>query len=194
MIDELLIGLTSPAPHPRHTQRSHSPILLPRPSCWREGMWPPVGWVINSPFVRSVPGGFTNPHPPPTSAWLCRLGPAAGLAGRAAASACHMVARPELAFVLCATARPLAIVPRRGGASTRGPTSPLPRVSLVRERVGASFVCSLPVGPRWLLAAPRGNRWGGRGGQEGWCQLCHFLTVSSLDPVSLLGPCQGGEE
>lgn len=131
-------------------------------------MWPPVGWVINSPFVRSVPGGFTNTHPPQPQPGFADCALPQGWLGELQQA--RVTWWQGLSWPLCCVLLPdrwLLFPAGEGGTSTRGPTSPLPRVSLVREWVGASFVCSLPVGPRWLLAAPRGNRWGGGGRKFG---------------------------
>lgn len=132
MIDEFLIGLTSPAT-PSPTRDPHREILLPsplpRPPRWREGTRPPACWVINSPFVSSkacqVDFGSLAAAPRLPRSADCALPRARGPRSERAR---HMVARPRDG--LCAARPPgcpgeaAAIVPRRGGRCSDSGSKP----------------------------------------------------------------------
>lgn len=138
------LSCPSPSPPLRHREIVH-PSLLYRPPRYHEGMRPPAGWVINSPFVFPKCSRWIQEHAPtPSHCLALPTAPCRGRAGRAPASACHMVARPKQAFVL--RYRPtvgegcwLLFPAGEEDAQIQNPRQPLPRVSLVRGRVGLPF-------------------------------------------------------
>ena len=141
MIDELLIGLTSPAPTlDTHAEQAFTPAPPPASPRTR-GTRSPAGWVINSPFVSWKVFQVDQEHPPARRSAPRRLRETGSSvtwrAGRAGLCAARPPRRPGEAA---------AIVSRGGGrCSDSGSTpAPYPVCPQVRGWVGASFVCFLP--------------------------------------------------
>lgn len=153
MIDELLIGLTSPAPTlDTYAEQAFTPA--PPPASPRaRGTRSPAGWVINSPFVSQKVFQVDQEHPPARRSAPRRL--------RETGSSVRHMARAEPAFVQ--RDRPAAPGRRRllfpagvGGARTRGPRQPLPSVS-PGSRMGGGRLCVFSAGGGdGIVAAPRG--------------------------------------
>lgn len=178
-----------PPPH-THAPSTHREIMqsspLPRPPRWREGTWPPVSWVINSPFVCPKCSRWSQENPPTPNCSLALGCALPALCRGAGAESSSKQARvtwwPSRSCPLCcATVRLLAIVPRRGGRCPDSGSTPASSPKCPRSENGWGLpLCILCMpGRGWRLYAPRGNRRGAGGWRRGVREMTEVGATSA---------------